>query len=85
MVMSSVIGNLSQMKLQGIGRSAVSSPCDLPWPSNGVVAQGIMNKEMVVRAEINVDDIYTTRERGAARPHEDRIRRSSLYRKWYNP
>ncbi|MEM2760631.1 MAG: nitrilase-related carbon-nitrogen hydrolase [Nitrososphaerales archaeon] len=81
-VMSSVIGKLSS-KLVGIGRSAILSPCDKPWPSNGVIADGVMNREMVVGAEINIDNIYTTREKGAARAHADRIRRSSLYEKWY--
>ncbi len=83
-VMSSVVGNLSPMKVRGIGKSSIISPCDSPWPSNGIIAEGAMNREMVVTAEINVDDIYVTRERGAARPHKDRIRRSSLYKKWYN-
>lgn len=81
-IMSSVVGNLSP-KLKGIGRSSILSPCDKPWPSNGVIADGTMNKEMVVTATINLDDIYVTREKGAARPHKDRIRRSKLYRKWF--
>lgn len=83
-VMSSVIGNLSPMKVRGMGKSSIISPCDRPWPSNGIIAEGAMNREMVVTAEINVDDIYVTRERGAARPHKDRIRRSSLYNQWYH-
>jgi predicted amidohydrolase len=82
-VMSSVIGNLYPMKLKGVGRSSVLSPCDKPWPNNGIVTDGIMNKEIMVTAEVNVDNIYVTREKGAARPHKDRIRRSSLYTKWY--
>ena len=42
-----------------------------------------MNKEMIITAEIDIDDIYITREKGAARPHKDRIRKSVLYNKWY--
>lgn len=82
-VMSSVIGSLSPMKMRGIGRSAILSPCDKPWPSNGIITEGIMNKEMIITAEIDIDDIYITREKGAARPHKDRIRKSVLYNKWY--
>ncbi|MFQ5941005.1 MAG: nitrilase-related carbon-nitrogen hydrolase [Nitrososphaerales archaeon] len=81
-VMSSVIGNLSPMNLRGVGRSSILSPCDKPWPNNGLIAHSVMNKEMVVTAEIDIDDIYITREKGAARPHQDRIRRSALYKKW---
>ncbi len=81
-VMSSVVGGLSPMKLRGIGRSSILSPCDKPWPNNGIIKEGNMNEEMIIRAQIDVDDIYITREKGAARPHKDRIRRSSLYKKW---
>lgn len=83
MVMSSVVGNLHPMEIQGIGRSSILSPCDIPWPSDGIVADGIMNRAMVVTSRINIDDIYVTREKGAARPHKDRIRRAELYKKWY--
>ncbi len=82
-VMSSVVGHLSPMKLRGIGRSSILSPCDRPWPSDGIITEGMMNTEIAVTAEINIDDIYITRKKGAARPHRDRIRRSSLYKKWY--
>jgi len=81
-VMSSAVGSLSPMKLQGIGKSSILSPCDKPWPSNGIIAEGIMNREGVVTAIINIDNIYITREKGAARTHEDRIRRSALYKEW---
>ncbi len=82
-VMSSVIGNLSPMNVSGKGKSSILAPCDKPWPSDGIIAEGMMNKEMVIAAKFNLDDIYVTREKGAARPHKDRMKRSSLYRKWY--
>lgn len=83
-VMSSTVGDLDPMKIKGIGRSSILSPCDSPWPSNGIIAEGEMNKEMVVTAELDVDAIQVTRDRGAARPHKDRIRRSSLYKEWFD-
>lgn len=82
-VMSSTVGDLSPMNVKGVGRSSILSPCDHPWPNNGIIAEGEMNKEMVVTADIDVDAIYVTREKGAARPHKDRIRRSSLYKEWF--
>jgi predicted amidohydrolase len=82
-VMSSTVGDLSPMNIRGVGRSSILSPCDNPWPSSGIIAEGAMNKEMVVTAEVDLDSIYVTREKGAARPHKDRIRRSSLYEKWF--
>lgn len=82
-VLSSTIGDLSPMRIRGIGRSAILSPCDHPWPSNGVIAEGELNSEMGVTAEVDIDAIHLTRRRGAARPHLDRMRRESLYRQWF--
>ena len=70
------------MNVKGVGRSSILSPCDNPWPNNGIIAEGEMNKEMVVTTDVDVDAIYLTREKGAARPYKDRIRRSSLYKEW---
>ncbi len=81
-VMSSTVGDLSPMKVKGVGRSSILSPCDHPWPSNGIIAEGEMDGEMVVTADVDIDAIYITRDKGAARPHKDRIRRSSLYKEW---
>lgn len=82
--MSSTVGDLSPMKVKGIGKSSILSPCDNPWPSNGILAEGEMNKEMIVTADVELDAIYATRDKGAARPHKDRIRRSSLYKEWFD-
>lgn len=82
-VMSSTVGDLNPMKVKGIGRSSILSPCDHPWPIDGIIEEGEMNKEMLVTADVDVDAIYTTRDNGAARPHKDRIRRSSLYKEWF--
>ncbi len=81
-VLSSTVGDLAPMKIQGIGKSAILSPCDRPWPSSGVLADGTMNKEMVVTADVDIDAINETREKGATRSHRDRIRRASLYKEW---
>lgn len=82
-VMSSTVGDLSPMKVKGVGKSSILSPCDHPWPSNGIIGEGEMNKEMIVCAEVDLDAIHITREKGAARPHKDRIRRSALYKEWF--
>jgi hypothetical protein len=55
------------------------SPCDSPWPPNGVIAEGETNQETVVYGEVDVSEIYRNRERGAATTFNDRIRRQSLY------
>jgi len=42
--MSSTVGDLSPIKVRGIGKSSILSPCDNPWPDNGIIAEGEMNK-----------------------------------------
>ncbi len=75
--LSSTVGELGFVK--GIGKSAILSPCDKPWPDNGIIVEC---KEDIAVADINIDDISITREKGAARTYKDRLRRSSLYKRW---
>lgn len=77
MVLSSTVGDLGFVK--GIGKSVILSPCDKPWPDNGIIVEC---KEDIVIADINIDDINITRERGAAKTYKDRLRRSELYKRW---
>lgn len=66
----------------GWARSSILSPCDLLWNPNGIVAEAEPNKEMVVRADVDIDKLYENREKGAAPTFRDRRRRSDLYTKW---
>ncbi|MEM2162478.1 MAG: nitrilase-related carbon-nitrogen hydrolase [Candidatus Nitrosocaldus sp.] len=84
-VLSSTIGNLDPFPVRGIGRSAVLAPCDKPWPSNGIIADGMMNVEHTVIAEVDLDSINLTREHGAARTHRDRMEKMQLYSRWFAP
>ncbi|MEM2920332.1 MAG: nitrilase-related carbon-nitrogen hydrolase [Candidatus Nitrosocaldus sp.] len=84
-VLSSTVGNLAPFPVKGIGRSAVLAPCDEPWPSNGIIADGMMNVEHVVTAEVDLDGINLTREHGAARTHRDRMEKMQLYSRWFAP
>ncbi|MEO9365616.1 MULTISPECIES: nitrilase-related carbon-nitrogen hydrolase [Candidatus Nitrosocaldus] len=82
-VLSSTVGNLAPFPVRGIGRSAILAPCDKPWPSNGIIADGIMNVEHIVMAEVDLDGIKMTREHGAARTHRDRMEKIQLYSRWF--
>jgi predicted amidohydrolase len=66
----------------GWARSSILSPCDLLWNPNGIVAEAEPNKEMVVRADVDIDKLYENREKGAAPTFRDRRRRADLYTKW---
>jgi predicted amidohydrolase len=64
------------------GRSSILSPCDAPWPANGVLAEAEANREMVIRAELDLGLLHANRETGAAPTFRDRRRRARLYREW---
>lgn len=64
------------------GRSSILAPCDVPWPPNGVLAEAEANREMVIRADLDLDRLYENRETGAAPTFRDRRRRADLYRTW---
>lgn len=66
----------------GWGRSSILSPCDVPWPADGVLAEAEANREMVIRAEVDLDALAANRENGAAPTFRDRRRRVRLYREW---
>jgi predicted amidohydrolase len=66
----------------GFGRSSIVSPCDAPWPANGVLAEAEASRACVVRAEIDLDALHGNRETGAAPTFRDRRRRAALYPRW---
>ena len=66
----------------GWAQSSILSPCDVPWTPNGVVVQADPNLEMVIQGEVDLDQLYENREKGAAPTYRDRRRRAHLYLQW---
>jgi predicted amidohydrolase len=64
------------------GRSSILAPCDAPWPPSGVLAEAETNREMVIRADLDLDRLHENRRTGAAPTFRDRRRRAALYRAW---
>jgi predicted amidohydrolase len=60
-----------------VGQAAVLTPCDLPFPPGGVLAEGEINQDMVITADLDLDVLRKSRERGAVRTWQDR--RTDLY------
>jgi predicted amidohydrolase len=60
-----------------IGQAAILSPCDYPFPQGGVLAQGEMNHDMVVAADLDMDAITHAQSGGSVRTWQDR--RGDLY------
>lgn len=78
-VMAGCVGNLPQVRsfLVNYGQAAVCTPCDVPFPKDGVLAEADPNTETVVVAELDLNDLELQRDLGTVRPLQDR--RLDLY------
>ncbi|MHA1195906.1 MAG: carbon-nitrogen hydrolase family protein [Promethearchaeota archaeon] len=65
-VHSSMIGKAPLNGMDPWGKSSILSPCELPWPSNGVIKEAEANKEMVITANLDLKLLHKKRKRGAA-------------------
>jgi predicted amidohydrolase len=81
-VTASTIGSLPTVDFMraNYGQSAIISPNDIPFPPRGIVAEGDMNEDMVVTADLDLQLLYEVRERGSVTTWRDR--RTDLYTDW---
>lgn len=73
------VGNLPRVDNMDIqfSQSAVFSPSDFAFPSNGIVAEATPNTEMVLICDVNLDLLKDLHETGSVRNWKDR--RTDLY------
>lgn len=69
---SSLVGTPPRHTMAGWGRSSILSPCEEPWPPNGVLAEAETNKEMVISGELDIKMLHKKRKSGAAPTLKDR-------------
>lgn len=62
------------------GQAAILSPNDVPFPPRGIVAEGEINDDMVVTADLDLALLYQVRESGSVTTWRDR--RTDLYPDW---
>ncbi|TBL80317.1 carbon-nitrogen hydrolase family protein [Paenibacillus thalictri] len=62
------------------GQAAVITPNDVPFPPGGILAQGEINGDMVITADLDLDLLYEVREKGSVTTWRDR--RTDLYTDW---
>lgn len=62
---------------QGYGESGLFAPCDLPFPEDGIVCKGEVNREMIVYGEADFAKLLVNRNQGDVSPFFDR--RPELY------
>ncbi|MEX2379613.1 MAG: nitrilase-related carbon-nitrogen hydrolase, partial [Vicingaceae bacterium] len=79
------VGNLPKVHNMDIqyAQSAVFSPCDFAFPTNGVVAEATPNTEMTVIADVDLSLLKELHLKGSVRNLIDR--RTDLFElKWKN-
>lgn len=81
-ILSGNCGNLrgvANMDMQ-YGVSAILTPCDFPFPRDGIAGEATPNAEGMTIADINLADLDWVREKGSVRNLADR--RNDLYATW---
>ncbi len=78
-VMTGSVGNLPQVRsfLVNYAQAAICTPCDIAFPSNGVMEEADSGAETVVIAELDLNDLAMARDIGSVKPLQDR--RTDLY------
>lgn len=76
------VGNPGEPLPDGYGASSILSPCDTQWPANGVIKEAELNKETVITATVDLDELYDNRKNGAATTFYDRSRQEHIYSKY---
>jgi predicted amidohydrolase len=62
------------------GQAAVITPNDIAFPPKGILAEGEINHDMVVTADLDLELLYEVRKRGTVTTWRDR--RTDLYTDW---
>jgi predicted amidohydrolase len=63
--------NVHNMDMQ-FAQSAVFTPCDFAFPTNGIKAEAIANSEMVLIADVDIDLLRELNKFGSVRNLNDR-------------
>ena len=79
-VMAGMVGNLPDVENMDIhyAESAIITPCDFPFSPDGIAASSAPNTEMIVFADLRLDNLIMSRNSGTVRNFKDR--RFDLYR-----
>lgn len=69
-VHSALVGNLPTLPglEQSYGRSAIISPCDIPFPPDGIVAEGEWNQELVITGDVDLQLLDDVRSQDSVTP-----------------
>ncbi|MBS4207096.1 carbon-nitrogen hydrolase family protein [Bacillus sp. FJAT-50079] len=80
-VLTGTVGSISvDLMRANFGQAAIISPNDIPFPPQGLLAEGELNHDMLVTADLDLSLLYEVREKGSVTTWRDR--RTDLYVDW---
>ncbi|QCT00841.1 hydrolase, carbon-nitrogen family [Paenibacillus algicola] len=81
-VLTGTVGSLPTVDLMraNFGQAAVITPNDIPFPPQGLLAEGELNNDMIITADLDLELLYQVREKGSVTTWRDR--RTDLYPDW---
>ncbi|MBO9129000.1 carbon-nitrogen hydrolase family protein [Bacillus sp. 165] len=62
------------------GQAAIITPNDITFPPHGILAEGEINQDMIITADLDLELLYKGREKGSVTTLRDR--RTDLYTDW---
>lgn len=83
-VLTGTVGSLTTVDLMraNFGQAAIITPNDIPFPPKGLLAEGELNSDMLITADLDLSLLYEVRESGSVTTWRDR--RTDLYPDWEN-
>jgi predicted amidohydrolase len=81
-VLTGTVGSLPTVDFMraNFGQAAIITPNDIPFPPRGILAEGEINDDMVITADLDLSLLYQVRESGSVTTWRDR--RTDLYPDW---
>lgn len=81
-VVTGTVGSLPTVDFMraNFGQAAILTPNDIPFPPRGILAEGEINNDMLVTADLDIELLYEVREKGSVTTWRDR--RTDLYTDW---
>ena len=81
-VLTGTVGSLPTVDFMraNFGQAAILTPNDIPFPPRGVLAEGEINNDMLVTADLDIQLLDDVREKGSVTTWRDR--RTDLYTDW---
>jgi predicted amidohydrolase len=83
-VLTGTVGSLPTVDFMraNFGQAAIITPNDIPFPPQGLLAEGELNNDMLVTADLDLSLLYEVREKGSVTTWRDR--RTDLYTDWHD-